>query len=107
MKWLLVVLLFVAFSGVSAKQCTEAEVKAAVKDVHAVFSKQGKTADSVKYVVDKNKGEFAGKCKGLYVFVNLGVTNVVHVSPKLHGKPLPTLKDKTPKGHGKAKDFFK
>jgi hypothetical protein len=107
MKVLLIGVLFMALGSLSARECKEEDVKAAVEDVYSVFSKKGQTPETVKYVVDKNKGEFAKKCDGLYVFINVGVTNLVHISPKLHGKPLPTLRDKTPKDHGPAKDFFK
>jgi len=107
MKGLLIIVLFMTLGGLSAKDCGEADVKAAVKEVYDVFTKQGQTPEAVQFVIDKNKNDFANRCKGLYVFVNLGVTNIVHISPALHGKPLPTLRDKTPSEHGQAQDFFK
>ena len=100
-------LFFFCAAALHARPCTETDVKKAVKEVYDLYSLKGHSKKTQKQVMDLNKNDFMKRCDGLYVFINVGVTNLVHVSPKLHDKPLPALKDKTPQADGKPKDFFK
>ena len=103
-----------------AKKCTANDTEYAVKKVVEelkksgdIFDKASKTSPFRDKVKNWNKGEFAEKCEGLYVFVTVALSNIVHVHPKidgsgfLRGKPLPALRDKRPSSDGPPKDFLK